>query len=73
MVKPTDVLNRGYTDPNETLVGSTQQSLSSQNIEDTSAYEPVVNKKSGTSRGDAEAVFFEGEGKKRLKDARYTT
>jgi len=73
VAQATAVLNRTYNDPNETMVGSSQQSMSQMNIEDNASYEPVVSKKSGQSRGDADAIFFEGEGKKRLKGARYTT
>ncbi len=32
-----------------------------------------INPKLNSSRGDAKAIFFEGEDKKRLKNARYTT
>ena len=53
-------------------VGATEP-LTSQNIEDTSSYAPTLNKRSVTSRGDAKTVLFEGQDKKRLKDARYTT
>lgn len=33
----------------------------------------AIDDKFNSSRGDAEAVFFEGQSKKRLKNARYTT
>ncbi|MFW5431660.1 MAG: LPS-assembly protein LptD [Methylophilaceae bacterium] len=33
----------------------------------------TIDPKFNSSRGDAEAVFFEGQSKKRLKNARYTT
>lgn len=71
--KATDVLNRNYNDPNEAMAGSSQQVFGQQNIEDNASYDPTVSKKSGMSRGDADSVFFEGEGKKKLKGARYTT
>lgn len=52
---------------------STLQQNGNQDIEDGSSGSADLSKKTGSSRGDAKAVFFEGEDKKRLKNARYTT
>lgn len=61
-----------FADPNEVITDSNSQ-ISSQNIDDKSSSSPGFQKKIGASRGDASAIFFEGEDKKRLKGARYTT
>ncbi len=78
--KATDVLSQNYTDPNALSVGSSVSSNASMssssakvNIEDSSDNLAPIAKKSGFSRGDAKMVYFEGEDKKRLKNARYTT
>jgi LPS-assembly protein len=78
--KATDVLSKNYTDPNALSVGSSVSSNASMssssakvNIEDSSDNLAPIAKKSGFSRGDAKMVYFEGEDKKRLKNARYTT
>lgn len=36
-------------------------------------YQPTIKNQLNASRGDAETIFFEGQNKKRLIDARYTT
>jgi LPS-assembly protein len=61
-----------FADPNE-IVNDTNSQISSQNIDDKSNSSPGFQKKIGASRGDASAIFFEGQDKKRLKGARYTT
>lgn len=63
---------KAYVDANEQTSGSAVP-LNGQNIEDTSSYSQTLNRKAGDSRGDAKAIFFEGENKKRLLNARYTT
>ncbi|MCB4810476.1 LPS assembly protein LptD [Methylovorus menthalis] len=70
-----------FADPNEVIAdtnyaggasaGTSQ--ISSQNLDDRSSNSPGFQKKIGASRGDASAIFFEGQDKKRLKSARYTT
>jgi len=50
-----------------------EESLTSQNIEDGASYAPKLKKQRSASRGDAKTILFEGQDKKRLKDARYTT
>jgi LPS-assembly protein len=50
-----------------------EESLTRQNIEDRYSYEPKLKKRIGPSRGDAKTILFEGQNKKRLMDARYTT
>lgn len=47
--------------------------LSSHIIEDTASYAPKLGRPGEASRGDAKTLLFEGQNKKRLKDARYTT
>ncbi|KAF0836436.1 LPS-assembly protein [Methylovorus glucosotrophus] len=61
-----------FADPNEIIADSNSQ-ISSQNIDDKSSSSPGFQKKIGASRGDASAIFFEGQDKKRLTSARYTT
>lgn len=66
--------SRTGTDANTSTVTDARTGLTSQQIEDDDSGEDLgVGKRSGDSRGDASVVFFEGENKKRLKDARYTT
>lgn len=50
-----------------------QEPLTRQNMEDSSSYAPTLKKRRGDSRGDAKTILFEGQDKKRLIDARYTT
>jgi LPS-assembly protein len=45
----------------------------SQNIVDSASYAPKLTKQRDPSRGDAKTILFEGQDKKRLEDARYTT
>jgi LPS-assembly protein len=68
LINATDALNKDYRDPN-TLFDTANQQLGSTNIEG----ESNLNKQLGASRGDAETILFEGQNKKRLKGARYTT
>jgi LPS-assembly protein len=70
-VSPTTAVNRNEIDPSMNLVGETQQLSSIQTANND--YSPSLEKKSGASRGDADEILFEGENKKRLKNARYTT
>jgi len=71
MNRPADLQADGTADSSNTSIS--QQQSGGQDIEGASPEEPNLNKSSGMSRGDAKAVFFEGEDKKRLKGARYTT
>lgn len=48
-------------------------SLITENIEDAVSTDANIGRKPGKSRGDAKSVLFEGETKKVLKTARYTT
>ena len=68
LINATEALNKDYRDPN-TLFDTANQQLGSTNIEG----ESNLNKQLGASRGDAETILFEGQNKKRLKGARYTT
>lgn len=68
----TDALNKDNLDANATLT-ETSEPLTSQNIEDGASYAPTLQKQRNASRGDAKTILFEGQDKKRLKDARYTT
>ncbi|WP_238525820.1 LPS-assembly protein LptD [Methylovorus glucosotrophus] len=61
-----------FADPNEGITDNSSQ-ISSQNIDDKSTGSPGFQKRIGASRGDASAIFFEGQDKKRLTSARYTT
>lgn len=61
---------------NRALSGT--QNLTSQVNESSANYSAAVDEDNSTrmpqqSRGDAKMIFFEGQDKKRLKDARYTT
>src|SRR5690606_26498876 len=69
--KATDLLNQ-QTETDE-RVSNTANNLMSQNIEDTISYEANVGRQQNKSRGDAKTVLFEGENKKILKSASYTT
>lgn len=66
--KTTGADNEGGLDAN-----ATTEPLTSQNIEDSASLEPTLKKQQSASRGDAKTVLFEGQDKKRFKDARYTT
>lgn len=59
----------------EQSLRSTQDgtSLITENIEDTLSTDATIGRRAGKSRGDAKTVLFEGENKKVLKTARYTT
>lgn len=73
--KPGDIKgikNKRYATTRPTAPGTTDR-LTNQNIEDTSSDSSTLNVRSSNSRGDAKTILFEGEDKKRLKDARYTT
>ncbi|OAM51416.1 LPS biosynthesis protein [Methylovorus sp. MM2] len=72
VAKATDALNKGYVDPNDALVGATQQ-LSSTQALDNDSYTPSLGRQTGNSRGNAEEILFEGQDRKHLKNARYTT
>jgi LPS-assembly protein len=50
-----------------------RSSILSQNLEDKSSYDESPTAQQTYSRGDAEMIFFEGENRKRLTSARYTT
>lgn len=69
-LQATDLIAR----PNEptTTLDTTAQRLSAQNTQ-AGSYEPTLKRGLTTSRGDAKVVLFEGQNKKRLKNARYTT
>lgn len=67
-----DALTEDYSDPNA-LMGAANQQMSSSNLQGDSPYGPALNKRPGFSRGDADAIFFEGQSRKRFKGARYTT
>lgn len=69
--KNTTDFSNNYLTPTDTTQGINSQ-LSTQNIED-SPSSPQLKRQTGPSRGDAETMLFEGEDKKRLKSARYTT
>jgi LPS-assembly protein len=47
--------------------------LASHNIENDAPYAPTLKRRPSASRGDAKTILFEGQDKKRLEDARYTT
>ncbi|HZV99373.1 MAG TPA: LPS-assembly protein LptD [Methylophilaceae bacterium] len=68
--KSSSALDPGAAASSEVMTGYSS-SIANQNVEDTP--EQPMSGKAATSRGDASIVFFEGEGKKRLKNARYTT
>ena len=68
LINATEALNKNYDDPN-TLFDTANQQLGSTNIEG----ESNLSRQLGASRGDAETILFEGQNKKRLKGARYTT
>ena len=70
--KPGDVKGAKSKGYGSTAVEATVP-LTNQNIEDTPSDSPTLNVRSSNSRGDAKTILFEGEDKKRLKDARYTT
>ncbi len=70
--KATDVLDQDNAGTGA-MVSSTANNLMSQNIEDTVSYDANVGRPQNKSRGDAKAVLFEGENKKVLKSASYTT
>ncbi|HLD10419.1 MAG TPA: LPS-assembly protein LptD, partial [Methylophilaceae bacterium] len=59
-------------DANAALTETTEP-LTSQNIEDGASLAPTLKRQQNASRGDAKTILFEGQDKKRLKDARYTT
>ncbi len=69
----TDVSSQ---DDSGAIASSIEESepLSSQNIEDGGAsYAPELKKRPSVSRGDAKTILFEGQDRKHLEDARYTT
>ncbi|CAG0972327.1 LPS-assembly protein LptD [Methylophilaceae bacterium] len=72
MVKATDTLDKESRDFDSTF-NNAANSLATQNIEDTASYDATLGRQQGASRGDAKTLFFEGEDKKRLESARYTT
>lgn len=67
----TDNISNNYLTPTGTSDGTNPQ-LSTQNIEDSSTA-PQLKRQTGPSRGDASTMLFEGQDKKQLKSARYTT
>jgi len=71
-IRPDALNKQTFVDPNEPYAGAAQP-LSTQNIEDSTTTSASLTKHSGESRGDAKAILFEGENKKHLTDARYTT
>ncbi|PKO25099.1 MAG: hypothetical protein CVU35_05850, partial [Betaproteobacteria bacterium HGW-Betaproteobacteria-8] len=70
--KATNLLEQDPLDA-ERLASSSLDNLMSQNIEDTASYDATLRRRQSKSRGDAKTVFFEGENKKVLKSASYTT
>lgn len=72
LLSATDAATKDYSD-RSTLFDAANQQLSSTNISGESNYGPTLQKRLGTSRGDAETILFEGQNKKRLEGARYTT
>lgn len=70
--KAEDVLREERLDQNP-LSSEEATSLITENIEDAASSNTNIGRKPGKSRGDAETVLFEGENKKILKTARYTT
>lgn len=76
MAKATDVLGNTYYDQNNYLAGASQAAANAvpgSKSADEELYPASVGKKTGVSRGSAKVFKFEGEDKKRLEDARYTT
>lgn len=71
LVKATDGLRQERQDLDTALNSSS--SMLMQNIEDHASYDATLKPRASRSRGDAKAIFFDGEDKKRLEDARYTT
>lgn len=71
-IKTTDALDQYALDADR-IATSTASNLMSQNIEDTRSYDATLRREQTRSRGDARLVSFEGEHKKILKSARYTT
>lgn len=66
--------SRTATDASSSTVTDARTGTSSQQLEDDDSDAGMgVGNRSGDSRGDASIVYFEGENKKRLKNARYTT
>lgn len=70
--KATDLLEQESLSADR-LASVALDNLMSQNIEDTASYDATLRRRQSKSRGDAKAVFFEGENKKVLKSASYTT
>lgn len=71
LIKATDGLDKKA--PTLDNVLNERGNLITQNIEDTASYDAELKPRPSRSRGDAKAVFFDGEDKKRLESARYTT
>lgn len=71
LIKATDGLDKKA--PTLDSVLNERGNLITQNIEDTASYDAELKPRPSRSRGDAKAVFFDGEDKKRLESARYTT
>jgi LPS-assembly protein len=70
--KTTDALSQDNLEANTPSTAETEP-LTSQNIEDEASYAPTLKRQRNASRGDAKTILFEGQDKKRLIDARYTT
>jgi len=71
--KTTDALNKDNLEAANTPSAGETEPLTSQNIEDDASYAPTLKKQRNVARGDAKTILFEGQDKKRLIDARYTT
>jgi len=55
------------------LADTTAQRLTEQTVVKPAPYQPKLKAHTTASRGDAKTIFFEGQNKKRLVDASYTT
>jgi LPS-assembly protein len=72
MFKATDALERNNRELGS-LMNDPSSGMSPQNVVNTSTRRPQMSTQAGNSRGDAKTIFFEGENKKRLESARFTT
>jgi len=70
LIKATDLSSKDAMSQDNAVNSS---SILSQNIEDKSSHDAVAGTPQTRSRGDADMIFFEGESRKRLTSARYTT
>lgn len=72
MFKATDALDRNNRELGS-LMNDPSSGMSPQNVVNASTRRPQMSTQAGNSRGDAKTIFFEGENKKRLESARFTT